>query len=347
MRKNSVTIKDVAREAGVNVSTVSRALSGGYGVHEATREKVIRVAARLSYRPNSMAKGLVTGQSSTIGLLISDIRNPFFAELARGAEDAAQKAGFQVFLCNSDLDPNKQMRYFQALRARRVDGIIMNSILNLGAAEQQELAEAEIPVVLLNRPESQTCFSTVSVDNFQGGYLAGQHLCALGHRFIGHITGPRSHGNLSQRWKGFLKACEAHEGQIEPTILYGEQSFDGGSDLTKKLFDRHPSVTAIFAGNDIMAFGALCALTEMGLKVPDDVSLIGFDDLELARIVTPPLTTIQQPKYEIGRAAVQILLARNNVPEHRVFGVSLVERKSCRTLRSSEPRLPQAPAAEE
>ena len=336
MQKLNATIKDVARESGVNISTASRALSGAYGVHEVTRAKIVRVAKRLSYHPNSIAKGLVTGRSNSIGLLISDIRNPFFAEVARGVEDAAQTAGFQVFLCNSDLNSTKQMSYFQALRARQVDGVIMNSISNLSAAQQKELAVAGIPVVLLNRPPgSQTTFSTVSADNFQGGYLAGQYLAAMGHRFIGHVTGPRNHGNLSLRCKGFLKACESRKGYVPPSILYGEQSYHGGFEMTKRLLSRNPSVTAIFAANDIMAFGVLRALTEMGLKAPGDISIIGFDDVELASIITPPLTTIQQPKYEIGRAAVQVLLTQNKVPEHRVFGVRLIERGSCRVVGSS------------
>jgi len=335
LQKNNVTIKDVAREAGVNVSTASRALSGSYGVHKATREKIARIAKKLQYFPNSIAKGLVTGSSKTLGLLISDIRNPFFAEVARGVEDAAQAAGFQVFLCNSDLDSAKQMAYFQVLRSRRVDGVIMNSISNLSAAQQHELAEAGIPVVLLNRPPGvQAAFSTVAADNFRGGCLVGQYLAGLGHRSIGHITGPRSHGNLSQRRRGFLKALQRR--QVSVSTLYGHQSYDGGFELAQKLLGQCPAVTAIFAANNIMAFGALRALRAMGLEAPGDISIVGFDDLELAGIITPPLTTVRQPKYEMGQAAVQVLLAKNGDSEHRVLEVSLIERQSCRAL-DAEP----------
>ena len=313
MQKTNATIKDVAREAGVNVSTASRALSGGYGVRASTREKVRRVAEALNYRPNSIARGLVTGRSNTIALLVSDIRNPYFAEVARGVEDAADVAGFRVFVCNSDLDPTKQMRYFEALQAQRVDGVIINSISNMSVEQQQELAESQIPIVLLNRPAgSEMGFSTVSADNFEGGYLAGRYLARLGHRLIGHITGPRNHVNLAERCRGFIKACDTSDAEITPVILYGNHNYEGGIELTKKLLIKNPLITAIFASNDIMAFGALRALMDSGLKVPGDISVMGFDDLELASVITPPLTTIRQPNYEIGQAAAQILLGRND-----------------------------------
>jgi LacI family transcriptional regulator len=329
--KTGATIKDVAREAGVNVSTASRALAGTYGVRRATRERILRIAETLHYQPNSIARGLVTGRSKTLGLLISDIRNPFFAEVARGAEDAADAAGYQVFVCNADLDPTRQMRYFQALRARSVDGVIMNSISNLTSAQQDELAGAGVPLVLLNRPGGPaTGFSIVTADNLAGGQLAASYLIGLGHRAIGHVTGPREHGNLSIRCKGFLGACE--KAGVAPAVLYGEHTYDGGLQLTRKLLNRNASITAVFAANDVMALGALRAIVEMGRKAPDDVSVIGFDDLQLSAAITPGLTTIRQPSYEIGRAAAQILLSRSPFPEQRVFGVTLVERQSCRAI---------------
>jgi DNA-binding LacI/PurR family transcriptional regulator len=344
LQQSSATLKDVAREAGVNVSTASRALAGGYGVHRTTRERVIVAAEKLNYRPNPNARSLVTGRSDTIGLLISDIRNPFFAEVARGVEDGADAAGVQVFFCNSDMDAGKQMRYFQALRTRQVDGIIMNSVSNLSASQQSELADAGVTVVLLNRPsDPDPRFSTVSADNFQGGFIAGEYLIRLGHREIGHITGPRGHGNLSQRAKGFLKACEA--ASVTPVVLYGEHTFQGGFELTTKMILRHPSMTALFAANDIMAFGAFRAAADAGLSVPCDLSIIGFDDIEMASVIAPSLTTIKQPKREIGEAAVQILLSKSSVPEQRLFGVTLIERQSCRALDISAPPSSRAAAA--
>jgi len=330
-----VTIKDVAREAGVNISTVSRALNNGYGVNDQTREHVMAVAARLNYSPNRIARGLVTGRSHSLGLIISDIRNPFFAEVARGAEDAARTGNCDLVLCNSDLDADKQMQYVQSLLAKRIDGIMMNSVAVLSREQQAQLAGSGVPIVLLNRPASNHTFSTVCADNEAGGALAARYLLGLGHRKIAHLTGPRQHGNLSDRTRGFVRTLQAAETPVQPIVLRGKYNFDGGTKLTKQLLDEHPDVTAIFAANDVMAFGVVQAVLDRGLRIPEDLSLIGFDNIEFSVIVHPPLTTVHQPNYEMGYAAVDILLrlARDKgkqIPEHRRLGVELIERQSCK-----------------
>ncbi len=329
----SVTLKDIARAAGVNASTASRCLSGFQGVNEGTRQRVIQVAAEMKYRPNRVARGLVTGRSHTIALLISDIRNPFFAELARGAEDAANAAGSDLILCNSDFDAGKQMKYLRSLSEKRVDGILMNSVASLRREQLKQLADLHLPVVLLNKPEIRTEFSTVSSDNFEGGRLAGAHLAQLGHRKIAHITGPRHHGNLTERLRGFLAALKSAR-LPAPLVLHGQNSFSGGYDLAHIFFAKHPEITAIFAGNDAMAFGVGRAAAELNLQFPRDMSLIGFDDVDLAQVVSPPLTSIHAPKYEIGQVAVETLLkiverGGAGPPEQRILGVKLVVRKSC------------------
>jgi len=333
----SVTLRDIARLSGVNISTVSRALTGSYGVRRQTREKVLAVAERLRYRPNRVARGLATGRSHTFGLIISDIRNPFFAEVARGVEDTASAAGYDIVLCNSDLDPAKQMRYVRSLLEKRVDGLLMNSVAGLTRHQQEELAGSGVPVVLLNVPPGARTFSTVSADNFQGGFRAGRYLIELGHRTIAHLTGPRQHGNLTERARGFLKAAQSSDKQVAPTVIHGQHTFQGAYEMTRKLLARHSKVTAIFAANDAMAFGAIRAIVEAGLSIPEDLSLIGFDNVELSSIIRPPLTTIHQPKYEMGQAAAEILLRlagrrQGQVPEHRMLGVDLVERQSCRAV---------------
>jgi DNA-binding LacI/PurR family transcriptional regulator len=330
-----VTIKDVARESGVNTSTVSRALNNGYGVNDETRKQVLAVAARLNYRANRIARGLVTGRSHSLALVLSDIRNPFFAEVARGAEDAAQRAKHDLVLCNSDLDAEKQMQYVWSLREKCVDGILMNSIAALNREQQAELATCGVPVVLLNRSPSNRTFSTVCADNELGGILAAQYLLGLGHRKIAHITGPQRHGNLSDRMHGFVRTLQSAKNPVQPVVLHGDFNFAGGMELTRKMLDKHPDVTAIFAGNDVMAYGVIRVVMERGLRIPEDLSLIGFDNLEFSSIMHPPLTTIHQPKYEMGQAAVEILLrmARDKgkqTPEHRLLGVELIERQSCR-----------------
>jgi LacI family transcriptional regulator len=339
----SVTIKDVARESGVNISTVSRALNDEYGVHPETREHVIAVANRLKYRPNRVARGLVTGRSNTLGLIVSDIRNPFFAEVARGAEDAARAAGCDLVLCNSDLNATKQIEYVHSLLAKHVDGILMNSVAVLNRAQQEDLARCPVPIVLLNGATSRKTFSTVSANNVAGGALAGNYLVQLGHRALAHITGPRRNGNLTDRARGFLKAVAAQGGCPETVLLHGENSFSGGYELTQQLLKEHPEVTALFTGNDIMAFGAVRAIHESGRRIPQDISLIGFDNVELASAVNPPLTTVHQPKYEIGQTAVKILLDRagkqsTRAPEFRVLDVQLIERQSCQPINGSNEK---------
>lgn len=337
-----VTLKDIARECGLDVATVSRALSDAYGVRKSTREKVLAAAARLNYRPNRLAKGLVTGKSRTLAMIISDIRNPFFAELARGAEDAAYLAGYDLVLCNSDLDSSKQTRYIHSLLEKRVEGIVMNLVAGLGRGEQEELSHAGVPVVLLNRPSPSARirgFSTVLADNYGGGRMAGKYLASLGHRVIGHLTGSTQHGNLRERTKGFRKALEEARAQMTSVIIHGQHNSEGGFQMMKKLLHNRADLTAVFAANDAMAFGAIRGIFESGLRVPEDISVIGFDNVELSSIVRPPLTTIHQPKYEMGRAAVEVLLqhakqAEAPTAEHRLMEVKLVERESCRRIKS-------------
>lgn len=330
-----VTIGDVARESGVNVSTVSRALSGVYGVRQQTRERVQAVAVRLGYRPNRVARSLVTGRSHTLALIVSDIRNPFFAEVARGAEDAARAGSCDLILCNSDFDNAKQMQYVESLLEKRVDGILMNSVWALDKKQQQRLATCGVPIVLLNHT-ARNAFCTVTADNEHGGALAAEYLRGLGHRRIAHLSGGRRHGSMAARTEGFVRALAMGPDPIVPVVLYGSNTFDVGAELTQKLFATNPNVTAIFAANDIMAFGVIRELIRSGRRIPEDVSVMGFDDIELASVVHPPLTTIHQPSHEVGKAAVEILLRLaggvNTPAEHRQFGVHLVERQSCTRL---------------
>jgi len=297
-----------------------------------------------------VARGLVTGRSHTIGLLVSDIRNPYFAEVARGAEDAALANSFDIILCNSDLNPAKQVQYIRSLLEKNVDGILMNSVAALTTEQCSELANCGVPVVLMNKPVGKYSFSTVLGDNYQGGRQAGEYLAGLGHRTLAHLTGHRGHGNFAERCRGFLDAADA-AGLQPPLVMRGEHSYRGGAEMARKLFIDHPEVTAIFAANDVVAFGVVQAVSEMGKSIPRDLSLVGFDNLEFSALIHPPLTTIHQPKYEIGQAAVEILLRQARAsgpkfPEHQVFGVTLVERQSCRKRfpNKQEMRVAASPA---
>lgn len=331
-----VRLKDVARECGVDVATVSRALNEAYGVREDTRKKVLAAATRLQYRPNRLAKGLATGRSNTLAMVVSDIRNPFFAELTRGAEDAAYQAGYNLVLCNSDLNPTKQTQYVHSLLEKRVDGILMNTVAGLSRAQQEELTRSGVPIVLLNRPPANVRgLSTVLADNYQGGFIAGRYLLERGHRAIAHLTGPREHGNLAERAKGFQKVLT--EAGASAPIIRCSHTTEGAYEAMKNLLSQKHHLTAVFAANDAMAFGAVRAVFESGRRVPDDVSIIGFDNVKVAELINPPLTTIEQPKYELGWAGVEILLRQAKrpdgwMPEHRLLEVKLVERESCKSI---------------
>lgn len=325
------TLQDVADATGVTLATASRALNGSYGVHPETRRRVLETAAQLDYKANRFARGLVTGRSNAIGLIISDIRNSYFAEVARGAEDAAYAAGLDLLLCNSDVDSGKQMRYINSLIEKRVDGIIMNSVATLTKAEQDYIAASRIPVVLLTRAADCPLFSTACADNEQGGRLIAECLLAHGHRTVVHLTGPRNHNNLAMRARGFLDLFR-QAGDADASVVHGLHTMEGGYQMARNLFRSDNKVTAISAANDAVAFGVIKAALEAGLRIPEDVSLAGFDDVELAALVHPPLTTIRQPKYEMGAAALEMIVklmnAKHRMPEHRVFGVELVERAS-------------------
>ena len=335
-RTGPSTLHDVAVAAGVTNATASRSLTGAYGVHPETRKRVTEVAIQLNYKANRFARGLVTGRSDVIGLIISDVRNSYFAEVARGAEDAAYAAGLDVLLCNSDLDSTRQMRYVNSLMGKRVEGIIMNSVANLSREDQTYIANSRVPVVLLNRPPKGTLFSTVSADNERGGELAAECLLAHGHRRLIHLTGPEKHANLSARARGFSRTVRQFGCSAEVSILHGTHTLAGGYEMAKTLFRNLGKITGISTANDTVAFGVIKAALEMGIRIPEDISIIGFDDVEVARLVYPPLTTIRQPKYEIGSAAIDILLrlsaGNDHTPEHRVLGVELIERSSVKTL---------------
>jgi LacI family transcriptional regulator len=236
------------------------------------------------------------------------------------------------------MDPAKHMTYFWALRAKHVDGIVMNSIAFLKRDDVRQMVESGVPTVLLNRPPAGLPFSTVLSDNVRGGSLAAEHLVALGHRRTAVLSGPRWQANLADRTAGFVNIMQATPGAAAPLVLRGPYNAAGGREMMLKLLDARNRITAVFATSDAIAFGAIRAAIEAGIRIPEALSLIGFDDVEMAAICHPPLTTVRQLRYELGAAAVEILIRRsetkNSLPEHRTFGVELVERQSCRPLRA-------------
>jgi LacI family transcriptional regulator len=314
-----VTIQDVAVRAGVSISTVSRVVTGSVAVEPATAERVREAIASLGYRPNLLARSFRRRVTHTIGLLVPDTSNPFFAEVARTAEDAGFAEGYSVVLCNSDLSPVKQEIYIDVLLAKRVDGLILVSSGlipgNDGHDAVERLLEAGVPCVVVDRDLGETPVDQVMVDNEQGGYLAGQHLIALGHRRIACLVGPSDLTPSAGRIAGFRRAlAEAGLAVAAQGLVRGNGRSDGGAAATQQLLERGSipagGVTAIFAFNDQMAIGAIGALQRAGCRVPEDISVVGFDDIPQSAAIFPALTTVAQPIAEMGRIGVQLLLDR-------------------------------------
>ncbi|WP_031500598.1 LacI family DNA-binding transcriptional regulator [Bryobacter aggregatus] len=328
------TLRDIARESGLDISTVSRCLSGAYGINKDTRAMVVETARKLNYIPNSLARGLATGLSRTIALLVNDIRNPYYAELARGVEDTAFEAGFDLVLGNSDLKWERQMHHVHAMASKQIDGLILNPAGVMGAKATDELARYRLPVVVLAATERKSPFSSVRVDNRGGGRLVGQHLRELGHTKVVVLGSNLKQRNLTERLKGFEESFGSGY-----RVVLGENSHAGAKAMMEELLAAPLDFSAVFAVNDSMAIGALEAMKFAGILVPQDVSLIGFDDIPIAALLDPPLTTIAQPKYETGVVATEILLAKirgsgkEYVPavENRELDVHLVARKSTAT----------------
>ncbi len=335
------TMRDVAIRSGVSVSTVSRVMTGAVPVDPVTADRVREAITDLGYRPNLVARSLRRQATQTIGLLVPDNSNPFFAEVARAIEDAGFAEGYSVVLCNSDLSPLKQETYIDALLAKRVDGLILASSGLIPTDDGQDAVEgilaAGAPCVVVDRGLGEMPVDQVLVDNDRGGYLAGRHLLELGHRRIACLAGPSELTPSAGRFVGFSRALAEAGLSIEPHCLVrGDGRPDGGAAAIGTLLAQGIDVSAIFAFNDQMATGAIGALQRAGLRVPHDISIVGFDDIPLAAAIYPALTTIAQPVAELGKLGVRLLLdriARRDAPYQRVLlPTRLVVRESTATL---------------
>jgi LacI family transcriptional regulator len=325
------TIKDVAREAGVSPATVSRWMNGRLVVKPSTADRITAAVRNLRYAPSLVARSLVTKESRTIGLLLADISNPFFASLARSVEDAAQQRGYAVIVCNSDSNPEKEASYVRLLRRKYIDGVLFLSN-SPGGSGLKEALEEKIPIVVVDEAIEGVRAPGVFIDNAQGAYAAVKHLIALGHRRIGHITGPPVY-STPLRLHGYRRALEDHGLSFEPTLVReGDFQTEGGRRAAWTLINLAQRPSAIFAGNDLMALGAMQAAWEAGLRVPEDLAIVGFDDIPLASCLVPPLTTVAQPVSQMGRVAVDILvrrIERKPVRQRTILSCTLRIRQSC------------------
>ncbi len=323
------TIYDVARVAGVSSATVSRVLNNHPAVKLATRERVMKAVQDLDYQVNLLASALNTGQTRTIGLIVPDIANPFFAEIARGAEECAAERAFNIVMCNTHEQVEREARYVQVLRQKHVDGIIFTSAY-LDDRNITPLMESGFPLVLVSREVEDIDVDSVRTDDFAGGYQAARHLISLGHKRIALLAGPLSTKPSLDRKKGYEAALERAGLPVDPTITFsGEFTMESGRAMAEQLLASGRPFTALVAGNDPIAAGAIKVLRRRGIKVPEDVSVVGYDRTVLAEIMEPELTSVAQQMHEMGRQATELLLSRilgtrNNGPVQVVLPPRLV-----------------------
>jgi DNA-binding LacI/PurR family transcriptional regulator len=306
-----VSIKDIARAAGVSHPTVSRALSDSPLVSEETKARVQRLAREMGYSPNALARGLVTRQTCSVGVVVTTIADPFVAEIVQGIEATALDHGYTVILCNSGAVPEREITAVEMLRSKRVDGVIVTSS-RVGALYLEHLERIGVPIVLINNHNEQSgrYTFTVTVDNRHGGQLATAHLVQLGHQRIGYVTGPANSSSDLGRLAGYHQAL--FEGGIEPDpvlVVPGNGRPDGGERALELMSSMDELPTAVFCYNDMTAIGLVHAARRAGLSIPHDLAVVGFDDILFASYLYPPLTTIAQPRVEMGQRAMHMMLS--------------------------------------
>lgn len=328
--------------AGVSPSTVSRYLNGSLGLPEKTKRRIDQAIRELDYHPNLVARTLQTGQSRILGLILPDLTNPFFAAVAEAVCDQAYREGYFVLLCATANDREREISYANLLSAGQLDGLIYLGGHSTNSA-LAEAARSSLPIVIVDEDLKETPGGRVFVDNRRGGYLATEHLLHLGHREIALVGGNPTLYTTRERQLGYEDALL--ERGIEPDhrwILLGEYTNAFGAQAAEVLLTQPKPPTAIFAASDILAIGILQAARRLGVRIPEDLSLVGFDDIPLAEFLQPPLTTVRQPIEDLGRTAVSVLLAslrKEQTIGCQVLGVRLQIRDSTAQPRRGELRL--------
>lgn len=321
---------NVARTAGVSPATVSNVLSGAKSVSPETRARVDRAIVELGYRPNRVARALIEHRTRTIGMVVPDIANPFFAEMTRAAEDVLAEAGYALFLGNSSNEADRERRYLEEFRDRQVDAVIVDATSDNDVEQMRELAR-RLPVVLVDRVPPGWEGDRVAVDNMKGLRLAVDHLANLGHRRIAFVNGDLAVTNGRERRAGFEVAL-ARLGLAPASMTDGAFTFESGHAQAEYLLSLPTRPTAVCAGNDVLALALLLTAREHGLRVPENISLVGYDDSEYARLASPPLTTVRQRASDLGAAAARIALNRvhggKEAPHTQTWEPSLVVRRS-------------------
>ncbi len=325
-------IKDVAARAGVSIASVSRVLNGSKPVTDHTRDRVLAAVHDLNYSIDQRARSLRRQRSGTLGLILAEVRNPFFTQVIHSIEDVAYQSNNSLFLCNSDENPERERFYLELMQAQRIDGIILLPVTSSGDA-LSPLLRHDVPVVCLDRRVDDVDLDSVLVDNVAGAMMAVEHLVVLGHRRIGYIGGRLVTPGI-ERLEGFRRGLTAYGlGEHPELIRQGDSMQESGYRETLALLALDVVPSAIFAINNPMSLGVMAAIKERGLRIPQDISVIGFDDAPWSGLLNPPLTTIAQPTDALGTAAARLLLERieggdNGAVQHIVMMPHLIKRAS-------------------
>lgn len=328
------SIKDVAKEAGVSIATVSRVLNDINVVNEDTKKKVLVAIKKLGYRPNIVARSLKTQRTSTIGIIVPDISSQLYPEIVRGAEDVANIYEYNIMLCNTDLDIEKEKEYLRVLKEKMVDGVLyMSNSLEKEIVEL--LKELNIPTVLVETIDQNNDFPSVSIDNRKAAYEAVEYLVNKGNNKIAYI-GPQDEKNnaISLRYKGYKKSLEENNIEVDENLIYiSKMKSRDGYKAIETILEKE-DIDSVFCASDEIAMGAINALRDNGINVPQDVDVIGFNNIYLASVFYPKLTTIAQPMYDMGSVGMRMLIKTiNKEPlekEHYVLNYNLIERDSCK-----------------
>lgn len=328
-----VTIKDVAKKAGVSISTISLVINNKEGVSDELKAKALSAIKELDYHPNAMARALKSRRSKVLGLIIPDIVNPFFPLVVRGVEDAAKRYGYTLILGNTDGKMEEEARYLELFVEKCVDGMIFIPASNF-KKNIRKFQNTNIPKVVIDRALEGLGLPTIMTDNITGSYLATKHLLANGRRRILFISGPQDLQASQDRYKGYIKALQEY-GLDEELVEAGDFTFESGKRVAEKVIKNNLSFDAVFGANDMMALGATVVLTDCKIRIPQEVEVVGYDNIIFSSLSKPTLTTVEQPAYEMGFEAAKLILRQ--IHSKKVISVcKLLEPKLI--IRESSPR---------
>ncbi|HDP36730.1 MAG TPA: LacI family transcriptional regulator, partial [Candidatus Atribacteria bacterium] len=314
-----ITLRMVAEKAGVSVNTASRAINNKPDINIETKKLVLKIAKELGYIRNAAAVALRTNKTGTVGVVIEDNRNPFYAEVLNGMEVAAREKNYHIILANTQIDYKKEEEAINLLLAKRVDGLLITPVQGRDD-DIKKLIDANIPFVIVGRDFENIELDAVYNDEVKGGFLATEYLIKKGHKRIALIDGFLYKSPAKGRLEGYKKALNKYRISLDESLIsVGDISMEDGYKRTKQMLEKNLDFTAIFAYNDMMAFGAMQAIKEKGLRIPEDIGLVGYDDIPFSSLISPPLTTIRLRKQELGSKSVMLLLSRINGKHKKVI----------------------------